>query len=132
MNRQDKIDHMAKWCAAQGLRLELNGKCGFGRECVGVQGSTGNYPDYEWYDSEWNQIDGNGEVFTPPDAYHKHPCVAVLGLGEDAENQLYDWVVWFEENNFAYVESAMDTTGMHRFEVMLNGGKTYRMVRGAE
>ena len=32
--------------------------------------------------------------------YHKHPCVAVLGRGEDAESQLYEWLMWFDANGF--------------------------------
>jgi hypothetical protein len=99
MTHQDKIEWMEQWATANGLELTLEGECGIMRECVGVL--CGNiYPDYEWYDEEWERIDPNGEVFTPENAYHKHPCVAVLGRGENAEAQLYDWLKWFDDNGF--------------------------------
>ena len=100
MTREEKMEWMAVWAANAGLRLELVGECGIGRECVGVE-ANGSYPDYEWSDPEtWDRIDDNGKVWTPPAAYHKHPCVAVLGRGEDAEAQLYDWLRWFDEHGF--------------------------------
>ncbi len=98
--REKKIEWMAVWAAKNGLRLVLNGECGLGRECVGVS-IDGHYPDYEWYDKKSDERqDQNGEVWTPKDAYHKHPCVAVLGLGEGPEAQLYEWLKWFDANNF--------------------------------
>ena len=91
---------MAVWAARNGLQLVLEGECGFGRECVGVL-ADGKYPDYEWYDAEYTErVDQNGEVWAPKDAYHKHPCVAVLGRGEPAEVQLYEWLLWFDANGF--------------------------------
>jgi len=101
MDHEEKIKWMIDWCNKNNLRLELNGEVGFGRECVGVIAYNGCYPDYEWYDEEtWDRLDKNGDVWIPPDAYHKHPCVAVLGRGEKAEAQLYEWLKWFDENNF--------------------------------
>lgn len=102
MNHQEKIEWMAVWCAKNKLQLELEGECGFGRECVGVI-SDGSYPDYQWYDpSTYERADKNGDVWTPEDAYHKHECVAVLGRGEVAEAQLYDWLKWFDDNDFVF------------------------------
>lgn len=100
-SREDKLQWMAVWAAKNGLQLMLEGECGFGRECVGVIAED-QYPDYEWYedDGEYARLDANGDVWTPPDAYHKHPCVAVLGRGEHAEAQLYDWLRWFDEHGF--------------------------------
>lgn len=94
-----KLQWMAEWCAKNSLALNLQGECGFGRECVGVLAGD-SYPEYEWYDDQWERADSNGEVWTPADAYHKHPCVAVLGRGDDAEEQLYQWLKWFDDNGF--------------------------------
>lgn len=81
---------MAVWSAKNNLKLELQGECGFGRECVGVS-AYGTFPDYKWYDKETlERADKNGNVWVPENAYHKHPCVAVLGRGEIAESQLYE------------------------------------------
>lgn len=98
--REARVHWMAAWAAKNGLMLELEGECGFGRECVGVS-VDGHYPDYEWFDREtYERLDKNGDVWTPEDAYHKHPCVAVLGRGEHAERQLYEWLQWFDANGF--------------------------------
>ena len=99
LTHEQKIEWMAVWCAKNNLRLVLDGNVGFGRECVGISAEQ-NYPEYEWYDEDYNIISDNGDVWAPEDAYHKHPCVAVLGLGEKAEAQLYDWLQWFDQNGF--------------------------------
>lgn len=62
---------------------------------------NGKYPDYKWggpFSDE--EEDQNGDVWTPEDAYHKHECVAVLGRGENAESQLYEWLQWFDREGF--------------------------------
>lgn len=130
MTREEKIEWMAIWAAKNGLQLNLEGECGFGRECVGVL-SGESYPDYEWYDEEtYERQDENGDVWTPEDAYHKHPCVAVLGRGEKAEAQLYEWLKWFDENGFKL------ETGIQKMDprlgmigVLLGKHKFQRMVR---
>lgn len=99
MTHDEKVKWMAYWAAQNGLQLKLEGECGFGRECVGVSVEE-TYPDYEWYDDDYNRIDPNGDVWLPENAYHKHPCVAVLGRGEVAEAQLYEWLKWFDDNGF--------------------------------
>jgi len=106
MTHDEKIQWMAMWCAKNSCVLTLESQCGFGRECVGISINS-SFPDYEWYDDEtYERLDSNGEVWRPDDAYHKHPCVAVLGRGEDAESQLYEWLKWFDDNDFK-VESGM-------------------------
>jgi len=99
MEHQDKIEFMLRWAHKHKAHLTLEGECGIGRECVGILVND-IYPDYEWHDGDYNRADDNGEIWTPPDAYHKHPCVAVLGRGVDAEDQLYQWVKWFNKNGF--------------------------------
>lgn len=134
MSHQAKIEWMQEWCERQGLKLELEGECGFGRECVGVafkpngDDEPGHYPSYTWYDQDWNRIDPNGNVWTPPNAYHKHDCVAVLGRGEEAESQLYDWLRWFHDNGFVF-EGEIGPTPMNPIEFLLGKHITARMVR---
>jgi len=99
ISHRKKIEWMATWAAKNHVQLELEGQCGFRRECVGII-AEGHYPDYYWYDDDYNRIDNNGKVWVPPDAYYKHECIAVLSRGKEAEEQLYKWLKWFDENNF--------------------------------
>lgn len=127
----NKKEWLEGWCAREGLKLDLEGECGFGRECVGVVAVRGKddytFPDYEWYDDDWNRADSNGEVWRPKDAYHKHPCVAVLGRGEEAVEQLYDWCKWFEDNSFHFEDVHRECT--NEVELMLGRDHHYRMAR---
>jgi len=131
MTHEDKIEWMSVWAAKHGVKLELEGECGFGRECVGIT-TEGHFPDYEWDDEDYERIDENGEVWTPEDAYHKHPCVAVLGRGEDAEAQLYDWLKWFDGNNFT-VETGDQTMdpALGAIGFMMGKHRYARMVKDA-
>jgi hypothetical protein len=79
---QEQIDYLNRWCNRYGLALALEGEVGFGRECVGILRGDG-YVDYDWADETF---------WTPDDAYHKYPCLAVLGRGEKAVAQLHEWV----------------------------------------
>ncbi len=133
MNHQEKLDWMALWAARNNCQLALEGECGFGRECVGILAGD-CFPDYEWYDDDtYERSDQNGDVWIPPDAYHKHPCVAVLGRGGDAESQLYDWLKWFEDNRFTLERGIKeDFKPKHLLiEVMLGRYEYRRMVRQA-
>lgn len=129
MKHQEKLQWMILWAHNNKVVLNLEGECGFGRECVGILADN-KYPDYEWYTSGWDRSDNNGEVWTPPDAYHKHPCVAVLGRGEDAENQLYNWLKWFDDNGFK-VETSIknDLEKMDAIELFFAGTTNSRMVK---
>jgi len=132
MRHQDKINWMIQWAHKNKLRLELEGECGFGRECVGVVADTVGYPDYEWSDDKtWERLDENGEVWTPEDAYHKHPCVAVLGRGVDVEGQLYDWLKWFEANNFVVETGQTKKKNLNSIHIMLGKHRYARMVKQA-
>lgn len=100
MTREEKFEWMAVWAAKHGATLTVEGECGFCRECVGILVAD-VYPDYEWIDPKtYDRVDNNGKVWAPTDAYHKHPCVAVLGRGEAAEAQLYEWLKWFDAEGF--------------------------------
>jgi hypothetical protein len=124
-----RLEWMALWAAQNGLRLTLEGECGFGRECVGVLANE-CYPDYVWYDKNYDRIDNNGEVWIPPNAYHKAEVVAVLGRGEVAETRLYEWLLWFNNNGFkletgdADMDPALGVMG-----VLLGKHRYQRMVR---
>lgn len=129
MKHEDKISFMALWCAKHGVALQLQGECGFGRECVGI--STGDkYPDYKWHDEEYERADTNGDVWTPADAYHKHPCVAVLGRGVDAEAQLYEWIKWFDDNGFTVEQGTQKVDpALGAIAYIMGNHKYARMVR---
>lgn len=132
MNRQDKIAWMKDWAEKRGAVLVLEGECGFRRECVGIECNGNTYPDYEWYESGdcFERADNNGDVWTPPDAYHKHPCVAVLGRGEDAESQLYEWLQWFDKNGFELeTGDVVRSKPFDPIELLLGRNKYARMVK---
>lgn len=131
VRHEDKVTWMALWAARNGVALALEATCGIGRECVGILVDS-HFPDYEWRDKEWNRADPNGEVWVPQDAYHKHPCVAVLGRGEEAEAQLYDWLRWFDKNGFK-VETGDQPVGhaLSAIGLFLGKHRYARMVRQA-
>lgn len=107
LTHEEKIQWMAVWAAERGLRLVLEGECGFGRPCVGVE-IDGHYPAYQWdFDRDTYEYKIGKEVWTPPNAYHKAPVVAVLGRGEVAESQLYDWLKWFDDNGYVLETGAV-------------------------
>lgn len=103
MTHEEKIQYMKDWCYRNKLVLQLEGEVGFGRECVGVT-HGGSYPDYMDHDDETYETLFGEEVWKPDDAYHKHGCVSVLGRGEHAESQLYEWLKWFYENGYVIHE----------------------------
>lgn len=134
IEHNEKLLWMLNWATKNNAALNLRGECGFSRECVGIM-ADGIYPDYEWYDGDYERIDDNGEVWVPDDAYHKHPCVAVLGRGEIAEAQLYDWLKWFDDNNFHIETGEVELdpnldSGMRGVFIMMGKDRFVRMVRG--
>jgi hypothetical protein len=125
---KDKIEWLENWCKIEGLALVLEGVCGFGRECVGVASlNDGTYPDYVWYNDNYGREDKNGEVWCPQNAYHKHPCTAVLGRGEEAVQQLYNWCKWFEAHGFHYKKEKVVCNDP--IELMLGRAWQHRMVK---
>lgn len=134
MTKDKQIEWMAVWAAKNGFQLELDGEVGFGRECVGIL-TEGQYPEYLWYNDNYDRIDGNGDVWTPPDAYHKGPYVAVLGTSDDSINQLYQWLQWFDQNGFTKETGDLDidhniptalsvAMGKHRYVRLVKTGKS--------
>jgi len=132
VNLDGKIVWMLDYCKRNGAQLSLQGECGFWRPCVGIL-VNGLYPDYEWWDKDYsNQLDKNGEVWKPRSAYHKHPCVAVLGHDEDSINQLWLWLQWFEDNGFKIEVGGIDIEPKHAlFHGLMGTDKFARMVRGS-
>ena len=129
MTTNEKIEWLKEWCDKEGLDLVLEGECGFGRPCVGVASKNdGTYPDYVWYDKGYTErMDQNGDVWIPKNAYHNHPCTAVLGRGDEAISQLYDWCKWFADNNFHYEDVAVECTD--EIGLMMGRDHHHRMVR---
>jgi hypothetical protein len=131
MTHDEKIAWMAVWAAKNKLQLTLEGAVGFGRDCVGVE-AHGQYPAYEWHDEEtYDRLDKNGDVWIPQDAYHKGPYVAVLGRGEVAEAQLYDWLKWFDKNKFKLeIGEAPPKVGFAReIQLLMGQHVTVRLVK---
>jgi len=123
MDRKTRIAWMAVWAAQNHVRLELEGECGIGRECVGIIARNESYPNYDKYDKN---------IFVPEDAYHKHPCVAVLGHGEEAERQLFEWLRWFDDNGYTVEVSHVPREKwehLGRFAYMLNKTEVAKMVQ---
>jgi len=90
-----EVAFLEQWARQNGCRFVAEGECGFGRECVGIS-AGGEWPSYEAFDYETLEATHSCPEAAPPsevtDAYHKHPCLAVLGRGPDAIHQLYLWV----------------------------------------
>lgn len=98
------------------LIFQEEGEVGIGRECVGLTNGN-NYVEYnpsniqtgedipEFYNPVFNEI-------APPHAYHKHPCIAVLGRGEEAIRELTDWVIKLNELGVIVENYPTGATGM--------------------
>ena len=127
MTHNEKIKWMHDYCAKNNVVLALEGGCGFGRECVGILLDE-SFPDYAWHDENKDEYIGD-DVWAPEDAYHKHPCVAVLGRGVSTEAQLYEWLKWFEDNDFKPELSEADIQPTNFIEAILGRGTEKRMVK---
>lgn len=95
------------------------GEIGMGRECVGI-GIDGHYLEY----------DEDIGVKSAPDAYHKGPYLAVLGRGDDAIDQLYQWCHRLKAAGYnkasveANSEFQLSTIGL-----VLGHHKTYKLLK---
>lgn len=85
------------------LIFETEGECGFGRPCVGFMGRDGHWvahnpfkaPAYEPIAAASCEAARPGEGVD--NAYHKHDCMAILGLGDLAVRSLAAWVRQLEK-----------------------------------
>ena len=127
MTHKEKIQWMHDWAKGNHAILSLSGSVGFNRPCVGIL-CNNVYPDYEWYDDDYERIDHNGEVWLPQNAYHKHPCEAVLGHGEDAEAELYSWLRWFDHFGFVLTTGTYQSHEYNLTARLLNCNQYSRMV----
>jgi hypothetical protein len=96
------------------LIFEEEGECGFGRECVGLLKKS-NYVEYNPFEDHGYVEGFYDERFydiCPPDAYHKHNCLAVLGRGDDAIRQLSDWVDKLNEIGVSVEKYKTGATGL--------------------
>lgn len=118
----DHVLFLTEWATRNGAVVTFTGECGFGRECVGVM--IGNaYLDY----SHLYDLFGRDETkwalwWAPEDAYHKHDCMAVLGRGPAAVEQLYQWAKFLDEHNWTVSSESRQPT--HVVDAMLNGYST--------
>lgn len=98
------------------------GETGFGRPCVGLSHGDNwvafnptNSTTYGHIEEFYNE---KLEEIQPPNAYHKHDCLAVLGRGEEAIKQLSDWVDALKELN---AEIKTYETGAEGLQALLTG-----------
>ena len=131
VNEKDILDKLQAFAGKLGVRLETNGKVGFGRPCVGfTDGSDGNYIDYNPlrfpdYDNVWVP-DPRLEAPDGVRAYHKHNCFAVLvhdGKYITALSQLLDWMNHLEAQGKLYL--CEYKTGATGIQAMISGKVGY-------
>ena len=105
MTTDEQIAYIRDWAGKNRGYLELEGEVGFGRECVGIICGTA-YPDWEKWDGD-GEYEPADERVAPPaeahDAYHKHPCLCILGRGPEAIAQLHAWVRKLDANGAVVV-----------------------------
>lgn len=110
------------------LIFDQAGECGFGRHCVGIRKDNfwlnynpihmGTYEEIEeFYDERLNKI-------LPEDAYHKHPCVAVLGRNEEAIRQLSEWIDKLKELDVTVEKYKTGATGL---QAMVSGTHNFTL-----
>lgn len=100
--RAEQIVYLTDWAARYQCSLQLNGQVGFGRDCTGIL-KSGTYIDLADVKDREAYREG-GDWWQPEDAYHKHDCLAVLGHGEEALDQLYRWVKWLDGHGYGVEE----------------------------
>jgi hypothetical protein len=108
--------------AAQNKVVISDGECGFGRKCVGVLGLDDSWVEYN------DGYYGRGATLNPEElptnAYHKHPCIAVL-VHDDEEfawRELSEWLDLLIAKGYAveYEENKYDE-GTSVIEMLLHG-----------
>lgn len=110
--------------------FEERGEVGFGRPCVGFVKGNG-YIDYAPFDFRtMESISPPDDRLSPPesvpDAYHKHPCLAVLVHDDNyqaAIDQLAAWVQHLDTQGVVSVESY--STGATGIQALVSGVTGY-------
>lgn len=106
-NIQNFLDQMP------GLVFNI-GEVGFGRPCVGIiDKNSENYVEYVTYNDEYEVVCKHDYASNtaPSNAYHKHPCLAVLVENDDyleAVTQLEDWVEGIIKSGLQFHKSLPD------------------------
>lgn len=106
------------------LIFDDEGECGFGRECVGLRHGD------SWLDHNPHSRSGDYDPIKelacdaayPPDgvdAYHKRNCLAVLGRGEGAIEQLARWIQHMESQGKVSVRTY--ETGASGIQALISG-----------
>lgn len=104
--REAQIVYLTEWAARYRCSLQLNGQVGFGRDCTGI------LKDSTYIDTQdaknataYNHESEPGSWWEPEDSYHKHDCLAVLGHGDEALDQLYQWVKWLDAHGWGVADT---------------------------
>ncbi len=112
------IEKLQKFANDHDMVLVLEGECGFGRACVGFTHGD-KYVDYQPYrmTGDYDRVPGFEDdriaEAAPEDAYHKHPCLAVLVESDHdkAVTQLGEWVDVMNELDVEVVRYKTGATG---------------------
>lgn len=128
MTHEQKVIWMRRWADENKVTLTLDGQVGLGKPCVGIV-ANGQFIQYHWYDNWGDQKDHNGEVWTPVDFYDKVSCVCVEGIGENAEEQLYDWLKWFDDYGFTLKHGTLPFDERNDLDRILGVTQYQRMVK---
>jgi len=93
------MKNILDFCEQTRFKFEI-GEVGMGRPCVGIiDPETESYIDIIAYDSSYEQI-GQHTIAcekSPKDAYHKHPCLAVLYHGDDSTDAIKQLDTWLKD-----------------------------------
>lgn len=106
--RAEQIVYLTEWAARYRCSLQLNGQVGFGRDCVGILKDS-TYIDTADIKGEEAYVEGS-EWWEPEDSYHKHDCLTVLGHGDEALTQLYEWVKWLDGHGYGVEDTYRQPT----------------------
>lgn len=123
---EEAKSYLKKWAADNKCIFEDEGEIGFGRECVGIVAKE-HFVDYSGLidDETW------GFPFTVPvDAYHKGDYLAVLGRGENAILQLYEWVKEIESKGYTVKQSPRQPKpNEHPLQTLMSGLTKVELVK---
>ncbi len=117
------IEKLQKFANDHGVVLQLQGECGFGRPCVGFT-HGGNWVDYKplTMGGDYTPVPGfeddQIQSSAPPDAYHKHQCLAVL-IETDREKAIAQLGDWVDAMNTIGVEMVDYRTGATGIQAMM-------------
>ncbi len=125
----ENSDILQKFATDHDCLLVLKGEVGMGRPCVGFTRGKG-YVDTAPYDmTTFEPLPGFGDEvgeMAPANAYHKHPCLAVLVEDDDYEAGLAELREWVGAMNEAGVEVVeFDRGPMNPMQAMLSGQKGF-------